>query len=141
MNTQSLLQPNINYNESTADEFSTAKAYSTGNYCIYNNILYKFTSDKAAGAWDSSKVTSTTVATEISSLNDNLKIKLVYLCEENDSFTLSVGGTVMFKDATGKSNTFALKSFAKGTYTASSSVFSVDPSYGNTKAAYLLVVN
>ena len=71
MNTQSLLQPNINYNESTADEFNTAKAYSAGNYCIYNNILYKFTSDKAAGAWDSSKVTSTTVASEISSLNDN----------------------------------------------------------------------
>ena len=72
MNTQSLLQPNINYNESTADEFSVTKAYSTGNYCIYNNILYKFTSDKAAGAWDSSKVTSTTVAGELSSLNTNI---------------------------------------------------------------------
>ena len=71
MNTQSLLQPNINYNESTADEFSVTKAYSTGNYCIYNNILYKFTSDKAAGAWDSSKVTSTTVAGELSTLNTN----------------------------------------------------------------------
>ena len=65
----------------------------------------------------------------------------MYLCEENSSFTLSVGGTVMFKDAAGKSNTFALKSFGKGTYTADSSTFVCDPSYGNTKTAYLLVVN
>ena len=44
-----------------ADEFSTATAYTTGDAVIYENALYKFTADKAAGAWDSTKVTATTV--------------------------------------------------------------------------------
>lgn len=54
--------------ELIGDAFSTTKAYSTGDYCIYNDVLYKFTADKDAGPWDASKVTSTLVATELSSL-------------------------------------------------------------------------
>ena len=54
--------------ELIGDAFSTTKAYSTGYYCIYNDVLYKFTADKDAGPWDASKVTSTLVATELSSL-------------------------------------------------------------------------
>lgn len=44
-----------------ADAFDTATAYTTGDVVIYNDQLYKFTADKAAGAWDSTKVSATTV--------------------------------------------------------------------------------
>ena len=44
-------------------QFSTSVSYTQGQYTNYNNQLYRFTSDKSAGAWDSSKV-------ESASLND-----------------------------------------------------------------------
>ena len=39
-----------------ADEFSTSKAYSKGDYVYYGGSLYKFTQNKAAGAWNGSAV-------------------------------------------------------------------------------------
>ena len=67
--------------ELIGDAFSTTKAYSTGDYCIYNDVLYKFTADKDAGPWDASKVTSTLVATELSSLFSRIKILYCQLSE------------------------------------------------------------
>ena len=55
--------------ELIGDAFSTTKAYSTGDYCIYNDVLYLFTADKDAGPWDESKASSTLVATELSKVN------------------------------------------------------------------------
>lgn len=52
-----------------SDEFDSGTSYTTGDYCIYENVLYKFTSDKSAGAWDSGKVAATNIDTELSSLN------------------------------------------------------------------------
>ena len=51
------------------DVFSTAAAYEAGEYCIYNNTLYKFTEAKSAGAWDDSKASATDIASELSALN------------------------------------------------------------------------
>lgn len=48
-----------------ADEFSTSKAYAVGDYCIYDNTLYKCTTAKTAGAWSASYFASTTVAQEL----------------------------------------------------------------------------
>ena len=42
--------------DNIAETFSTEKAYSLGDFVMYNNILYKFKDDKSAGAWDSTKV-------------------------------------------------------------------------------------
>ena len=37
-------------------QFSTSVAYTKGQYTNYQNVLYRFTADKSAGAWDSTKV-------------------------------------------------------------------------------------
>ena len=58
--------------ELIGDVFSTTKSYSTGDYCIYNNVLYLFTADKSAGTWDASKVAATLVGTELSKVNSSL---------------------------------------------------------------------
>lgn len=52
-----------------SDEFDSGTSYTTGDYCIYENVLYKFTSNKSAGAWDSGKVAATNIDTELSWLN------------------------------------------------------------------------
>lgn len=41
--------------------FDATTAYSTGDVVIYDNSLYKFTADHAAGAWDTTEVDSVTV--------------------------------------------------------------------------------
>ena len=58
-----------------SDAFSVSRAYAVGEYCIYENHFYKFTSAKSAGAWDSTKVQETTLAAEQSSTNSNLAQK------------------------------------------------------------------
>ena len=60
--------------ELIGDAFSTAKAYSTGDYCIYNDVLYLFTADKDAGPWEESKASSTLVATELSKVNSSPEV-------------------------------------------------------------------
>lgn len=53
-----------------ADEFSATKTYEVGDYCIYQNKLYKcVTAIETGAAWDSSKWEATTVGGEMASLN------------------------------------------------------------------------
>lgn len=46
---------------SLAPAFSTSTAYNENNVVTYNGALYVFTADKAAGAWDGTKATETTI--------------------------------------------------------------------------------
>lgn len=48
-----------------SEEFSVTKPYEVGNYAIYNNKMYKFTTAHPAGAWNAAHVTATTVAAEL----------------------------------------------------------------------------
>lgn len=72
--------------ELIGDAFSTAKAYSTGDYCIYNDVLYLFTADKDAGPWEESKASSTLVATELSKVNSSMNVTDVQI---EETITLS----------------------------------------------------
>ena len=63
-----------------SDAFSTEKDYAIGDYCIYLNSLYRFTTAKSAGAWDGAAVVPVTIAqemqdfsTRIESINGNLQ--------------------------------------------------------------------
>ena len=56
-----------------ADEYSETKTYAVGDYCIYNNTLYKCTKAvSTAGPFTASSWKQTTVASEIDSLYTNL---------------------------------------------------------------------
>ena len=59
----------------TAELFSASKAYSAGDFVIYNDALYTFTADHAAGAWTGSDATQTTAGSEISQLKEDLSDK------------------------------------------------------------------
>lgn len=52
------------------DEFSAENSYMPGDYCIYDNVLYRFTQKKDVGSWNSEVVQSTTILGEIAVLRD-----------------------------------------------------------------------
>ena len=54
------------------DKFSVNKSYSKGDSCIYNDYLWKFTSDKPAGEWDSSVVEQCRVMDCVDGVNGRL---------------------------------------------------------------------
>ena len=58
--------------ELISEQFDATVDYTVGQYCINNNTLYKFTSDKSKGPWDETKVVATRTDLEISALNANL---------------------------------------------------------------------
>ena len=66
-----------------ADAYSETTDYASGDYCINNNTLYKFTGEKPAGAWDESVVEATLVGEELSALNTNTEILTGTLGEQN----------------------------------------------------------
>lgn len=50
------------------DAFSETASYEVGDYCIYQDVLYKFIAAKSAGAWDVNAVSKTTIDAELKSL-------------------------------------------------------------------------
>lgn len=55
-------------NANIAADFDTTVTYETGDFCIHNGLLHKYTAEQpSAGAWDSSKWTQTTVTDELAS--------------------------------------------------------------------------
>ena len=53
---------------SMSDAFSETATYAVGDYCIYQDVLYKFIATKSAGAWDVNAVSKTTIDAELKSL-------------------------------------------------------------------------
>lgn len=59
--------------ENLAEPFSTSKAYSAGDYVVYNGILYVFTADHAAGVWTGTDASQTTAMNDISDLKNAIE--------------------------------------------------------------------
>ena len=57
---------------SMSDAFSEAASYEVGDYCIYQDVLYKFIAAKSAGAWDVNAVSKTTIDAELKSLSNQI---------------------------------------------------------------------
>lgn len=62
-----------------ATPFSETESYTAGKYVTYNGQYWRFTADKAAGAWDASKAEATNIGAELSALNASLpKFHAIY---------------------------------------------------------------
>lgn len=82
-------QANKADNDEVAPEFNATTAYSAGELVYKDGQLYKFDSDHAAGAWDSSEVSPTTVAAEFNQLKNTLTSAEEALDEvKNDSWVV-----------------------------------------------------
>lgn len=51
-----------------APTFDATKAYSAGDYVLYNSVLYRFTADHAAGAWSGTDATAVKIGGEITDI-------------------------------------------------------------------------
>lgn len=60
-----------------ATPFSETESYTAGKYVTYNGQYWRFTADKAAGAWDASKAEATNIGAELSALNASNNFILV----------------------------------------------------------------
>lgn len=62
----------------TGDAFDPGRDYEVGDYTIYDNTVWKFTTAHPAGMWDESHVEKTRILAEIAEQNKNFasKIKL-----------------------------------------------------------------
>lgn len=73
----------VNNPKSVAAQFSASVGYTKGQLVYYDNALYRFTADHAAGAWNSGHVTAVTVAGELKAAQEEfseLKEDLSNVC-------------------------------------------------------------
>ena len=71
----------------SSDAYDNSKSYAVGDYCIYDNKLYRcITAIESAEAFNIAKWEQTTVGKEVKQLNSNLKDvnKVIYLASSSD---------------------------------------------------------
>lgn len=71
-----------------ATPFSETASYTAGKYVTYNGQYWRFTADKAAGAWDASKAEATNIGAELSALNAKTNTYIgdkIYLAADTSS--------------------------------------------------------
>ncbi len=83
-----------------APAFSTSTAYTAGQYVTNNGIVYRFTSDHAAGAWNSSHVVATDLGDELSSVNVTIdrKANFAVIAHKYYPASYAVGDHVIYDD-------------------------------------------
>ena len=75
----------------TTDKFDSTKDYAVGDYVIYDNKAWKFTTVHPAGAWDESHVEQTNILAEIAAQNKNLG-DLTFAQDADGNWGYKVGG-------------------------------------------------
>lgn len=76
----------------TAANFSTVKAYAKDDLCLYDGVLYKFTSSHSAGAWS---------GTDVQAVDGNEQQDLTRILSGMDNAVKATAyvGTVVFEPA------------------------------------------
>ena len=69
-----------------AADFSTSEAYAVGDYCVYQGVLYRFTTAHSAGAWNAAHVTEAKIGADLADLKGKYNPDL-----KNDTMVLPVG--------------------------------------------------
>ena len=86
-----------------SDAFSVERSYSAGDIVIYENKVYIFISSKSAGAWDSTKVTETTIGAICTATNQSLTQLIVTERYNLGTQTIASGGRGVFTKDVSKS--------------------------------------
>lgn len=78
------------------DAYDLTSTYNTGDFCIYNDTLYKCNTDNTTGTWDAQYWDATSVADEINELNTGLSGVEAYRCK----YSYTAWGTSMSSEYT-----------------------------------------
>lgn len=91
---------------SASDEFSKLSTYNVGDYCIYQSVLYKCTTEiNTAGEWDSAKWKATSIDKELKEISSSAENKDVISDKYDSSKTYAVGDYCIYNDTLYKCKT------------------------------------
>ena len=91
---------------SASDEFSKLSTYNVGDYCIYQSVLYKCTTEiNTAGEWDATKWKATAIDKELKEISSSAENKDVISDKYDSSKTYSVGDYCIYDDTLYKCKT------------------------------------
>ena len=83
-----------------ADAFSTLESYDIGDYVIYENNMYRFTSAHSIGAWDNTQVVRVTVGEELEDLSENQNLINSNISDDFDTtITYKIGDIVRYNNS------------------------------------------
>ena len=86
-----------------APDFDDTTAYARGQFVWYDQVLYQFVADHAAGSWSESDATAVTINGEIENLADRLN---------NSGLLIDYG----YRDALSSSTNFGITYYRRGTH-------------------------
>ena len=118
-----------------SDAYDSTSTYNTGDFCIYNNTLYKCNEDSVTGAWNSSKWTATKVTTELEDVLTEVDTKIASVNQNTVLASVQTGsmtGTGSVQEISGTSFTFT----SEGTYLITATAEFDTSNYGSA-ARYL----
>ena len=88
------------------DEFSKLSTYDVGDYCIYENVLYKCTTAiTTEGEWDATKWKATSIDKELKEISSYTENKDVISDKYDSSKTYAVGDYCIYNDTLYKCKT------------------------------------
>lgn len=91
---------------SASDEFSKLSTYNVGDYCIYQSVLYKCTTEiNTAGEWDATKWKTTAIDKELKEISSSAENKDVISDKYDSSKTYAVGDYCIYNDTLYKCKT------------------------------------
>lgn len=84
------------FNANIAEGYSSSSVYSEGDYCLYNNVLYRCKTDiLSPEAWDSTHWEAASLADDVQDLSENLynnKVDAITSNASGEIVTISDGG-------------------------------------------------
>ena len=91
---------------SASDEFSKLSTYNVGDYCIYQSVLYKCTTEiNTAGEWDATKWKATAIDKELKEISSTSENKDAISDKYDSSKTYAVGDYCIYNDTLYKCKT------------------------------------
>ena len=91
---------------SASDEFSKLNTYNVGDYCIYQSVLYKCTTEiTTAGEWDATKWKATAIDKELKEISSTPENKDAISDKYDSSKTYAVGDYCIYNDTLYKCKT------------------------------------
>lgn len=91
---------------SASDEFSKLSTYNVGDYCIYQSVLYKCTTEiNTAGEWDATKWKATAIDKELKEISSTSENKDAISDKYDSSKTYVVGDYCIYNDTLYKCKT------------------------------------
>lgn len=88
-------------NDKISNEYDPTETYNAGDYCIYEDILYKCNTNATTGVWDANKWDATNVGEELA----NAATKDIISDAYDDTATYAVGDYCIYNDTLYRCNT------------------------------------